>query len=418
MRRAHAARSARLRFMQSSWRTPLVVLVCGSLIMLISFGIRAGFGLYMQPISMEHGWGREVLSLSLALQQLAWGALGAIAGGFADRYGPARVIAIGALLYIVGLVGMAYAATPLAMHFFSGGLIGAALGCTSFGIVLAVIGRTVTPEKRSAAMGIGTAAGSFGQFLLIPASQFLITNLGWQGALLGLSVVALLILPLSFALVSKVAAGPGTAQQSLGEALREALGEKGFHLLFWGYFVCGFHIALLTIHLPSFVTDSGLKVEHAMTALALIGLFNVIGTFGAGWLGGRFSKKYLLSTIYSIRAVLIAILVFMPLTPVTLYVFSIGIGLLWLGTVPLTNSLVGQIFGMRYAGMLASIVFFGHQIGGFLGVWLGGYLYDTTGSYAIAFYAAMGLGIFAALINLPVNETPLAERMKHAQAVA
>ena len=418
MRRAHAARSDRLRFMQSSWRTPLVVLVCGSLIMLISFGIRASFGLYMQPISMEHGWGREVLSLSLAWQQLAWGALGAIAGGFADRYGPARVIAVGALLYIVGLIGMAYAPTPLAMHLFSGGFIGAALGCTSFGIVLLVIGRTVTPEKRSMAMGIGTAAGSFGQFLLIPASQFLITRFGWQGALLGLAALAVLILPLSTALAAKPSATPGAAHQSLGEALREALGEKGFHLLFWGYFVCGFHIALLTMHLPSFVTDSGLKVEHGMTALALIGLFNVIGTFSAGWLGGRFSKKYLLSSIYSLRVVLIAILVFLPLTPLSLYVFSIGIGLLWLGTVPLTNGLVGQIFGMRYAALLASIVFFGHQIGGFLGVWLGGYLYDTTGSYSIAFYASMGLGIFAALVNLPVNEQPLAERMRHAQAVA
>ena len=404
--------------MEKSWRTPLVVLVCGSLIMLISFGVRAGFGLYMQPISMEHGWGREVLSLSLALQQLAWGALGAVAGGFADRYGPGRVIAVGALLYIAGLVGMAYAPTPLAMHFFTGGLIGAALGCTSFGIILAVIGRTVTPEKRSAAMGIATSAGSFGQFLLIPASQFLIGHLGWHGALLGLAVIAILILPLSTALASERPVVSGAAPQSLGEALHEALAEKGFHLLFWGYFVCGFHIAMLTMHLPSFVTDSGLKPEHGMTALALIGLFNVIGTFSAGWLGGRVSKKYLLSGIYSIRVLFIALLVFFPLSPLTLYVFACGIGLLWLGTVPLTNGLVGQIFGMRYAAMLASIVFFGHQLGGFLGVWLAGYLFDTTGSYAIAFYASMALGVFAALVNLPVNERPLAERVKHAPAVA
>ena len=404
--------------MEKSWRTPLAVLVCGSLIMLISFGIRAGFGLFMQPISLEHHWGREVLSFSLALQQLAWGALGAVAGGFADRYGPGRVIAIGALLYIAGLIGMAYAPTPLAMHFFTGGLIGTALGCTSFGIILAVIGRTVTPEKRSSAMGVATAAGSFGQFLLIPASQFLIGKLGWHGALLGMAVVAVLILPLSSALASKPAVVPGAAQQSLGESLREALGEKGFHLLFWGYFVCGFHIAMLTMHLPSFVTDSGLKPEHGMTALALIGLFNVIGTFSAGWLGGRFSKKYLLSAIYSTRVLFIALLVFLPLSPLTLYAFAIGIGLLWLGTVPLTNGLVGQIFGMRYAAMLASIVFFGHQIGGFLGVWLAGYLYDTTGSYTMAFYASMALGIFAAIVNLPVNEKPLAERVKHAAAVA
>jgi MFS family permease len=220
-------------------------------------------------------------------------------------------------------------------------------------------------------------------------------------------------------LAAPLAGKPGLvsgASQSIGESLREALGEKGFHLLFWGYFVCGFHIALLTVHLPSFVTDGGLRVEHGMTALALIGLFNVIGTFSAGWLGGRFSKKYLLSGIYAIRAVLISMLVFLPLTPVNLYVFACGIGLLWLGTVPLTNGLVGQIFGMRYAAMLASLVFFGHQIGGFIGVWLGGYLYDTTGSYAGAFYASIGLGVFAALVNLPVNEQPLAER-RHAPAV-
>jgi MFS family permease len=401
-----------------SWRTPAVVLAAGCLIMLISFGIRAGFGLFMQPISMEHGWGREVLSMSLALQQLAWGALGAVAGGFADRYGPGRVIAVGALLYVLGLAGMAYVSTPLGMHFFTGGLIGAALGCTSFGIILAVIGRTVTPEKRSAALGFATAAGSFGQFILLPVSQLLISWLGWHAALLGLAVVALLILPLSSALAVKPASTPGAAPQSLGEALHEALSEKGFHLLFWGYFVCGFHIAMLTMHLPSFVTDSGLKAEHGMTALALIGLFNVIGTFTAGWLGGRFSKKYLLSAIYSVRVFLIAILVFLPLTPASLYVFACGIGLLWLGTVPLTNGLVGQIFGMRYAALLASIVFFGHQIGGFLGVWLAGYLYDTTGSYSVAFYASMGLGVFAALINLPVNEQPLAERVKHAPALA
>jgi len=404
--------------MQTSWRTPSVVLVCGCLILLIGFGIRAGFGLFMQPISLEYGWGREVLSFSLALQQLAWGALGAIAGGFADRYGPGRVIAVGGLLYIAGLIGMAYAPTPFIMHFVSGGLIGAALGCTAFPIVLAVIGRTVTPEKRSAAMGVATAAGSFGQFLLIPASQVLISKLGWHGALLGLAAIAVLLLPLSSALAGKPAAAPGAAQQSLGESLREALGEKGFHLLFWGYFVCGFHIGMLTMHLPSFVTDSGLKPEHGMTALALIGLFNVIGTFSAGWLGGRVSKKYLLSAIYSIRVLFIALLVFFPLSPLTLYVFAIGIGLLWLGTVPLTNGLVAQIFGLRYAAMLASIVFFGHQIGGFLGVWLAGYLYDTTGSYSIAFYASMGLGVFAAIVNLPVNEKPLAERMKHAPAVA
>jgi MFS family permease len=394
---------------QHSWRTPLVVLTCGAIIMCVSFGIRAGFGLFLQPMSLEYGWGREVFSFSIALQNLMWGALGALAGGFADRYGPGRVVAAGAVCYILGLIGLAYISTPLLMHLNAGLLLGGALGGTSFGIILAVIGRTVAPDRRTFAMGIATAAGSFGQFLLLPLTQALISRYDWHVALLILAGLAALIIPLCLALAGSPAAGT-TQHQSIGDALREALREKGFHLLFWGYFVCGFHIAMLTVHLPSFVTDQGLSAAHGMTALALIGLFNVVGTFGAGWLGGRFSKKYLLSSIYTVRAVLIAMLVFLPLSPVTLYVFACGIGLLWLGTVPLTNGLVGQIFGMRYAAMLASIVFFGHQIGSFVGVWLAGYLYDTTGSYSGAFIASIGLGIFAALVNLPVNEKPLVER--------
>jgi MFS family permease len=397
-----------------SWRTPLVVLICGCLIMCISFGIRAGFGLFLQPISLAHGWGREVLSISLAWQNLMWGALGAIAGGFADRYGPGRVVAVGAILYILGLIGMAYIDTPLLMHLNAGLLLGGALGASSFGIILAVIGRTVVPERRSLYMGMATAAGSFGQFTLLPLTQVLISSLGWQHALLVLAAIAAIIIPLTLALASKPAATQQT--QTLGEALHEAMREKGFHMLFWGYFVCGFHIAMLTVHLPAFVTDQGLRAEHGMTALALIGLFNIIGTLSAGALGGRYSKKYLLSIIYATRGVFISMLVFLPLTPIVLYTFAIGIGLLWLGTVPLTNGLVGQIFGMRYAAMLASIVFFGHQIGSFVGVWLAGYLFDTTGSYSGAFLASIGLSVFAALINLPVNEKPLAERKAVASA--
>ncbi len=390
-------------------RNPLLVLAAGCLILCIGFGVRAGFGLFLQPMSLEYGWGRQVFSLSIAIQNLAWGALGAVAGGLADRYGAGRVVAGAGVTYVLGLIGMSLVETPLGMHLNSGVLIGMALGGTSFGIVLAVIGRAVAPERRSFAMGLATAAGSFGQFALLPVTQFLITRFDWHIALFVLAGIAALIVPLALFLSGKPAVAAG-APQSISGALHEALGEKGFHLLFWGFFVCGFHIAMLTVHLPSFVTDAGLKPEHGMIALALIGLFNIVGTLGAGWLGGLYSKKYLLSSIYAIRAGLIAMLVFLPLSPLTLYLFACGIGLLWLGTVPLTNGLVGHIFGMRYAALLSSLVFFGHQIGSFIGVWLAGWLYDNVGSYDIAFQISIGLGVFAALVNLPVNETPLAER--------
>jgi MFS family permease len=392
-----------------SLRTPGVVITCACVILCLSFGSRAGMGLYLQPMALEYGWGREVFSISMAIQNLAWGLLGAFAAGIADRYGSGRVIAGAGVAYVAGLVAMAYVRTPLGMHIASGLLIGLALAGTSFAIVMAVMARTVKPEKRSMALGLATAAGSFGQFALVPVAQFLVSRYDWHTALIAMGGIAGLIIPLAVVFSGKPAAAPGSGQ-SMSSALNEAWGERGFHLLFWGFFVCGFHIAMLTVHLPAFVTDAGLKPEHGMTALALIGLFNIVGSLSAGWLGGRVSKKYLLSTIYSVRAVFIALLVAFPLSPLTLYLFAAGIGLLWLSTVPLTNGLVGQIFGMRYAGMLSAVVFFGHQIGSFVGVWLAGYLYDTTGSYAGAFYASIGLGVFAALVNLPVNERPLAER--------
>jgi MFS family permease len=389
--------------------SPGFILFCGAAILCISFGVRAGMGLYLQPMSLDNDWGREIFSIAMAIQNLLWGALGAITGGFADRHGAGRVVALGGVAYVVGLVIMAFADTPLKLYLGSGFFIGLALAATSFGILMAVIGRVVAPEKRSAAFGIATAASSFGQFALLPVAQFFISSYGWQAALVAMAVIVALIVPLAGAVAGRPQAHAGPAQ-SVAAALHEAWRERGFHLLFWGYFVCGFHIAMLTVHLPSFVTDQGLRPAHGMTALALIGLFNIIGSLGAGWLGGRYSKKYLLSTIYSVRALLIALLVFVPLSPFTLYFFACGIGLLWLGTVPLTNGLVGQIFGLQYMGMLASVVFFGHQLGSFIGVWLAGHLYDTTGSYNGAFIVSMGLGIFAALVNLPVNEKPLAER--------
>jgi MFS family permease len=384
-------------------------MVCACLILCIGFGVRAGFGLYLQPMSLDRGWGREVFSFAMAIQNLLWGVFGPFAGGIADRYGAARVVAGCGVAYVLGLIFMAYAETPLALHIGSGFLIGLALSGATFAVVLAVVGRSVAPERRSTALGIATAAGSFGQFALLPVTQYLISRFDWQVALFGMAAITTLIIPLSIALAGKPKA-PALGGQSITGALRQAMNEKGFHLLFWGYFVCGFHIAMLTVHLPAFVIDGGLQAEHGMIALALIGLFNIAGTLSAGYLGGRYSKKYLLSTIYTVRGFLIAMLVFLPLTPANLYIFACGIGLLWLGTVPLTNGLVGQIFGLQYMAMLSAVVFFGHQIGSFFGVWLAGYLYDTTGTYNVAFLASIGLSVFAALINLPVNEKPLAER--------
>jgi MFS family permease len=396
-------------------RNPTTVLVAGCIILCIGFGVRSGFGLFLQPMSLENGWGRETFSFAMAIQNLLWGIFGPFAGGIADRYGAGRMVALCGIAYVLGLVVMAFTDTPLALHVGSGFLIGLALSGTTFATILAVIGRVTPPEKRSTALGIATAAGSFGQFAILPITQLLISSFDWSFALLGMAAIAALIVPLAYFTRGKAPAHVGP-QQSLGEALHEAMSERGFHLLFWGYFVCGFHIAMLTVHLPSYVTDNGLRPEHGMTALALIGLCNMVGSFTAGWLGGRFSKKYLLSGIYTARAIAITVLISFPLSPLTLYGFAVVIGFLWLSTVPLTNGLVGQIFGMRYAGMLAGVVFFGHQIGSFIGVWLAGWMYDQTGSYNGALVLSIGLGVFAALVNLPVNEKPLAERRPAAAA--
>ena len=391
------------------FRTPTLVLVCGSLILCLGFGIRSGFGLFLQPMSLDNGWGRETFSIAIAFQNLIWGALSPFAGGIADRWGNGRVIAACGAAYVIGLVIMAFADTPFTLYLGSGFFIGLALSGTTFATVLAVIGRVAPPEKRSMMMGIATSAGSFGQFALVPLAQVMITSFDWHFSLLGLAAIALLMIPLAVA-TGGAPAAPAAGGQSLGAALSEAMRERGFHLLFWGYFVCGFHIAMLTVHLPAFVTDAGLKPEHGMTALALIGLFNVVGSFASGILGGKFSKKYLLACIYLLRSCALLLLVALPLTPALLYFFAGSIGLLWLSTVPLTNGLVGQIFGMRYAATLSGVVFFGHQIGSFIGVWLAGYLYDTTGTYAGALSVSVALGVFAAIVNLPVNERPLAER--------
>jgi MFS family permease len=370
-------------------------------------GIRHGFGLWLQPITMERGWTRETFAFALAVQNLAWGLAGPLAGGLADRWGAFRVIAVATLLYAGGLVAMGLASSGAAFLGGAGVLIGIAQAGTTYAVVYGVIGRNVAAEKRSWAMGITAAAGSFGQFLMVPIEGGLISGIGWQNALFVLAIAALFMLPLALGLREPRRAEPVAQQQSIGAALREAFGDRNFQLLTAGYFVCGFQLAFIGVHMPSYLKDHGLTPGVATTALALIGLFNVFGTYVAGSLGGRLPKRYLLSTIFTLRSLAFIVFVLAPLTPWSVYVFAAAMGFLWLSTVPLTNGIVAEIFGVRYLSMLGGFVFLSHQVGSFLGVWLGGRLYDATGSYDIVWWIAVVLGGLAAIVNLPIRESAI-----------
>jgi MFS family permease len=384
------------------------VLLCGAAIVTISMGIRHGFGLWLTPVTVERGWSRETFAFALAVQNLAWGIAGPITGALADRFGAFRVLLAGGTLYSLGLVVMGLSASTLGFLGGTGLLLGAAQSGTTYAVVYGVIGRNVAPEKRSWAMGITAAAGSFGQFLMVPIEGGLIGAFGWQEALFILACVALMILPLAFGLREpRRQAAAGAPTQSMRAALREAFGDRSFLLLTAGYFVCGFQVVFIGVHMPSYLKDHGLTPGVATTALALIGLFNVFGTYCAGELGGRMPKRFLLSGIYALRSVAIIAFVLAPLTPASVYVFACAIGFLWLSTVPLTSGLVAQIYGVRYLSMLGGFVFLSHQVGSFLGVWLGGRLYDMTGSYDVVWWIAIALGVFAALVNLPIRERPL-----------
>jgi predicted MFS family arabinose efflux permease len=391
-----------------NWRTPTVVLVCGGLILTIAMGIRHGFGLFLQPISADMHWGRETFALALAVQNLVWGATQPFTGMLADKYGTARVVIGGALLYVAGLAWMAYPTSELTFVLAAGVLIGAGLSGVTFSVIAGALGRAFPPEKRSMALGISAAAGSFGQFALLPLTQWLLSNVGWVGALVALGCVGLTIAPLAAALVERNVVHAHTFKQSAKEAMGEALGHRGYVLLTVGFFVCGFQVVFIGLHLPAFLADHGLPAHVAVTALALIGLFNIIGTYTTGWLGGRMPNRYILSGIYFARAAVIGLFVLMPLTAVSVYAFAMAIGLLWLSTVPPTNGIVARVFGVRYLAMLSGFTFFSHQIGSFLGAWLGGVLYDTTGSYDIVWYLSIALGVIAGLINLPIDEREIA----------
>ena len=380
------------------------VLLCGAAIVTLSMGIRHGFGLFLQPITMERGWTRETFAFAIAVQNLAWGLAGPFAGALADRYGAFKVIIVGSLFYAAGLVLMAISTSGLGFTGSAGLLLGMAQSGTTYAVIYGVIGRNVAPEKRSWAMGVAAAAGSFGQFLMVPVENWLIGGFGWQSALFILGCLSLAIVPLAFGLREPKQAAPAGHQQSIGAALREAFAYPSFQLLMAGYFVCGFQVVFIGVHMPSYLKDQGLSPNVATTALALIGLFNVIGTYAAGSLGQRLPKKYILSAIYALRSLAIVVFLAVPLTPWSVYIFSAVMGVLWLSTVPPTNAVIAQIFGVQYLSMLGGFVFFSHQIGSFLGVWLGGLLYDRTGSYDVVWWLSIALGLFAAAVNLPVKE--------------
>jgi predicted MFS family arabinose efflux permease len=383
------------------------VLICGAMVVTLSMGIRHGFGLWLQPITMDRGWSRETFAFALAVQNLAWGLAGPVAGMWADRFGAFRVLIVGSVLYAVGLAVMASATSSAGFLGGTGLLLGMAQAGTTYAVIYGVIARNIAPEKRSWAMGVTAAAGSFGQFLMVPVENWLIGGFGWQNALFFLSLAALLIIPLAFGLREPPRTAATGLQQSVGAALKEAFAYRSFLLLMAGYFVCGFQVVFIGVHMPSYLKDNGFDPGVATVALALIGLFNVFGTYAAGSLGQRLAKRYILAAIYLLRAVAIVLFISLPLTPTSVYVFSAVIGFLWLSTVPPTNAIVAQIFGVQYMSMLGGFVFLSHQVGSFMGVWLGGRLYDATGSYDVVWWIAVALGVFAALINLPVRETAI-----------
>ncbi|MGF1641256.1 MAG: MFS transporter [Rhodospirillales bacterium] len=394
-------------------RRATIALICGALVLTLAMGIRQTFGLFLSPMSIDLGIGRESFALAMAIQNLLWGALQPLTGMIADRYGAGRVLAAGVVAYVAGLLVMSGATGTFGIYLGGGVLVGLAMSCTSFAVVLGAIGRAVTAEKRSMALGVASAGGSFGQFVMAPVGQGLITANGWSDALLTMAGLALLMAPLALALAGRLAgsaSGPAAVTVP-AQSLRAAVAEAGRHGGYWylsiGFFVCGFQVVFIAVHLPAYLGDIGLDAALGATALALIGFFNIVGTWGCGVLGGRYSKKYLLSGLYILRSLVIAVFLAAPKTEATVLLFAAAIGILWLGTVPLTSGLVAQIFGVRYMSTLFGLVFFSHQLGSFLGVWLGGVVFDATGSYDAIWIASILLGLAAAALHLPITEQPL-----------
>ena len=387
---------------------PTVLIVAGCLVAVVSFGARATMGLFTYPISEAHQWHREVYGFAMALQNLIWGIFQPIAGGFADKYGTPRVLIVGALLYAAGIALMPFSDTPGLMYLTGGVIAGVGIATASFTLVMASFGRLVPPEKRSWAFGIATAAGSLGQFIFAPLGQAFIAAFGWQTALMLIGALVLLIIPLSLPLGAKgaapAAAMPTQRAMTFREAVTKAFGHSSYVLLTVGFFVCGFQIAFVTIHLPAYLIEHGISTWLAASSIAIVGIFNVIGSYSAGIVGGRYSKPYSLVALYLLRSIVVAAFIMTPITPATTILFTASLGLLWLSTVPLTMGLVTVMFGTRYAATLFGFVFLSHQIGSFFGVWLGGLFHDIYGSYDPVWWMSVALGIFAAVINWPIRE--------------
>ena len=393
----------------SSWRTPALVIGFGSLIALIAFGPRSTLGFFLTPLSSANHWGRDVFAFALALQNLLWGVGQPLGGIIADRFGSVRVLCGGALLYALGLALMAHATSAPVLNLSAGVLIGFGLAGCSFPVVLAAFGKIVPLQHRSIAFGFGTAAGSFGQFLYSPIAVALMDTFGWQQTLTIFAVSMLAVLPLSIALATPPSEAPHTGgSQSLRQALGEAFAHRSYVLLVLGFFTCGFQLQFITVHMPAYLVDRGLSAQVGGWTIATIGLFNIIGSVAAGWLGDRMPKRYLLSTIYFLRAAAILAFISFPVTPFTCIVFGAIMGLMWLSTVPPTNGIIALMFGTRWLATLAGFAFFSHQVGGFLGVWLGGLVFDRTGSYNMVWWLAILFGVLSALINMPIVEKPVA----------
>lgn len=393
-----------------SWRTPMVIIVCGCLISLISFGPRSALGLFLTPMSQANNWSREIFALALAIQNLLWGAGQPFAGALADKYGTNYVIIAGATLYAAGLALMGYSTTPGEFNITAGLLLGLGLSACTFTMVIGGFAKLLPESSRPLAFGLGTAAGSFGQFLFSPLGVALIDSYGWQNALLTFSALVLVIIPLAFVLATPRggAATTKVPEQSVRQALTEAFGHRSYNLLVIGFFTCGFQLAFVTVHLPSYLIDRGLSAQVGGWTLATIGLFNIIGSISAGYLMGRMPKRYILSAIYFLRAISIVAFVLAPATPLNTILFGAVTGLLWLSTVPPTSALVALMFGTRWMTMLFGFAFFSHQVGGFLGVLLGGIVFERTGSYDLVWWLSVAFGVMSALINLPIVEKPVA----------